>query len=809
MGLKSRVSGAPASSRWVGRIMCVLAILAGLWLLLFHLKFKDKRGPPAPVIPSSLSSLPTPKPTENDGYRQPGQHEPASLIPNVTLLPDVCYHITTGSCKDSKVTDGGEGRLSVGAGPVLAFRFNLQSYDAESATLAVTIVSCEAEGVAPRVLRLSMHDGCTVVLGKGEPSVFTLRDGYYTEGTFVWEHIEGHFVTQQNYMLKVEDEDASRRPTARIDATWALVKVAKEDGHPAKERKLREGRRLFVLKADNVGFPRRYREKVVNSPDGRVCDPSHHGCCWPRPVQTFVQPTTADRDRFPREKSDVARLTVVIVSSRRTFETRKHLLARWVFDTSLVSQLVISLDCECDALDEWLNWGPEKAKVDWLVGPTGAPPHRYSEVTVRVLMMMHWTFARHEEDWTMMVDDDSLVYGRSLAWVLAALPDPKTTPLYVGHTTEWHAKTLYHGDMAFGGGGTLVSRAAAQKWLHMWGTHDGTEDRSATDTMLRSGECSHSGGDGAVCRCVVASVGREKEVFIDWKGFHQFDVVGTGALPEMLRPTCPNCPRADEMTGLFLLDTIGAQPVVTLHHLFATGSGQVYPGLLAGEAIALMSRAYEVHPDLLPLRRLCGSGEGHTRCINFGFALQLFENSVTAEDAMILLDKRRPGGPVDVPLKETPQDNLDWVQPRKVLKSLQCTLFYTHSHARGTGLYEHYYVADPAVLPRPLWTPARCQANATVTINEATWQMTADVCVRVPHMACVPIPTHRSIFLAKPCLGQRNCTLLWRTLPSSGLHCCGTATCYDRVCAPRTRCRNGAGSYATRRALRTSGCSYT
>eukprot|EP00754_Rhynchopus_humris_P028402 Rhum_TRINITY_DN15152_c0_g2::Rhum_TRINITY_DN15152_c0_g2_i6::g.140677::m.140677 len=721
MGLKPRVSGA-ASSRWVSRSTGVLAVLAGIWFLLLHSKFKDKQELPVTshVLPS-LSSPPTQVPAENDGYRQPGQHEPASLIPNVTLLPDVCYHIATGSCNDAKVSDGGEGRLTVGAGPVLAFRLNLQSYDAASATLTVTVVSCEPEGVAPRNLRVTDRFG--LALDSGEPSVFTLRSKHFTGGKFRWEDHEGRVVTLENNALKTEDTEAQKIRPTRKGVTWVLAKV----GEQAKKRNLREGRRLFFLKGGTVGSPLRYPEKVWNSPDGRICDRSRHGCCWPRPVQSFVQPTTADRDRFPREKSDVARLTVVIVSSRFTFERRSKLLERWVFDTSLVSQLVISLDCECEALDEWLDWGPEKAKVDWLVGPTGAPPHRYTEVAVRVLMMMHWTFARHEEDWTMMVDDDSLVYGRSLAWVLAALPDPKTTPLYVGHTSEWYAKTLYHGDMAFGGGGTLVSRAAAKQWLQRWGTHDGTADRSPVDAMLRSGECSHSGGDGAVCRCVVASVGREKEVFVDWKGFHQFDVVGTKALPEMLRPSCPNCPRVETMTGLFLLDTIGAQPVVTLHHLFATGPGHVYPGLSPGQAMDRMSQAYEVHPDLLPLRRMCGNGDAHTRCINFGLALQLFESSVTAEDAMILLDKRRPGGPVDVPLKETPQDNLDWVQPRKVLQSLQCTLFYTHSRARGTGLYEHYYVADPSVLPHPSWTAGGCRANATVTINEASWQMTADI----------------------------------------------------------------------------------
>eukprot|EP00754_Rhynchopus_humris_P028400 Rhum_TRINITY_DN15152_c0_g2::Rhum_TRINITY_DN15152_c0_g2_i4::g.140667::m.140667 len=675
--------------------------------------------PPTPLL-ASLHPLPTPKPTARHSPRTAAPVE-ASLIPNVTLLPDVCYHIATGSCNDAKVSDGGEGRLTVGAGPVLAFRLNLQSYDAASATLTVTVVSCEPEGVAPRNLRVTDRFG--LALDSGEPSVFTLRSKHFTGGKFRWEDHEGRVVTLENNALKTEDTEAQKIRPTRKGVTWVLAKV----GEQAKKRNLREGRRLFFLKGGTVGSPLRYPEKVWNSPDGRICDRSRHGCCWPRPVQSFVQPTTADRDRFPREKSDVARLTVVIVSSRFTFERRSKLLERWVFDTSLVSQLVISLDCECEALDEWLDWGPEKAKVDWLVGPTGAPPHRYTEVAVRVLMMMHWTFARHEEDWTMMVDDDSLVYGRSLAWVLAALPDPKTTPLYVGHTSEWYAKTLYHGDMAFGGGGTLVSRAAAKQWLQRWGTHDGTADRSPVDAMLRSGECSHSGGDGAVCRCVVASVGREKEVFVDWKGFHQFDVVGTKALPEMLRPSCPNCPRVETMTGLFLLDTIGAQPVVTLHHLFATGPGHVYPGLSPGQAMDRMSQAYEVHPDLLPLRRMCGNGDAHTRCINFGLALQLFESSVTAEDAMILLDKRRPGGPVDVPLKETPQDNLDWVQPRKVLQSLQCTLFYTHSRARGTGLYEHYYVADPSVLPHPSWTAGGCRANATVTINEASWQMTADI----------------------------------------------------------------------------------
>eukprot|EP00754_Rhynchopus_humris_P001898 Rhum_TRINITY_DN11081_c0_g1::Rhum_TRINITY_DN11081_c0_g1_i1::g.42304::m.42304 len=743
------------------RTLSLLVMLAAMWLLMLHCS-EDPRTHLAPLS-ASLSDveasattplaqtlppqppptpLPTPLPAPLASSRPPAALTPkptepllrtdtrtraprlTSLIPNTTLLPDVCYHLVASECRGSMLSDGELGRVVMGAGPVLAFRFKLLSYNAENATLEVTIASCESSGVAPRNLRV--NNLSSIVLDSGLPSVFTLRDGHFTEGTFVWEHLTGRFVTREDDLVKAENAEERSHRAGRKDVSWVLVPVG-ADSRQGKKRQLREGRRLFVLRPDTVGWPRRYPERMTNSSDGRVCERGHHGCCWPRPVSSFVQPTTADRDRFPREKSDVPRLTVVIVSSKRTFAHRKPLLERWVFDKSLVSQLVVSLDCECEALDEWLTWGPEKAKVDWLVGPMGPAPRGLSDVAVRVLMMMHWTFARHAEDWTMMVDDDSLVYGRALEWVLSALPDPKTTPLYVGHTTEWYAKTLSHGDMAFGGGGTLVSRAAAQQWLRRWGSEDGTESRRSVDQMLQSGECSHAGGDGAVCRALVASVGTETEVFIDWKGFHQFDVVGTKILLAQLRPTCPNCPSQEMMTGLFLLDTVGAQPVVTLHHLYATKFGMVYPGLHPGEAMTRMSRAYEVHPDLLPLRRLCGSSGGHTQCINFGLALQLFGSSVTAEDAMVLLDKRRPGGPVDVPLKETPQDNLDWVAPREVLKSLQCTLFYTGSRASDNDTYEHYYVADPNVLPRPDWTPRRCVANASVVIDQATWSMTAKI----------------------------------------------------------------------------------
>ncbi|KAJ9443293.1 hypothetical protein DIPPA_12775 [Diplonema papillatum] len=95
----------------------------------------------------------------------------------------------------------------------------------------------------------------------------------------------------------------------------------------------------------------------------------------------------------------------------------------------------------------------------------------------------------------------------------------------------------FHGSMAFGGGGILVSNKGGRTWKDFW--HGGL--MTAAKTWLLSGRCSHAGGDGAVCRCLRAAYGRD-DMLTNWKGLHQFDITGTAEMLDLVRDTCPVCP---------------------------------------------------------------------------------------------------------------------------------------------------------------------------------------------------------------------------------------------------------------------------
>merc|ERR1740117_2553690 len=65
--------------------------------------------------------------------------------------------------------------------------------------------------------------------------------------------------------------------------------------------------------------------------------------------------------------------------------------------------------------------------------------------------------------WFVQMDDDTLVFPKTLEMELASYPEPLTTSYYIGHVTEALMQSLAFGRFAYGGGGMLLSRAVVEK----------------------------------------------------------------------------------------------------------------------------------------------------------------------------------------------------------------------------------------------------------------------------------------------------------------------------------------------------------
>ena len=285
---------------------------------------------------------------------------------------------------------------------------------------------------------------------------------------------------------------------------------------------------------------------------------------------------------------------------------------------------------------------------------------------------------------------------------------PRTQFWYVGSSSEWRIKTYYHGLMAFGGGGVLVSRKAAEVWLnHFPGT---AED--AGRKYFSEGKCSHSGGDGAFCRCLRLAAG-EDSIFTDFFGFHQFDIVGTPAIALGVYDTCPNCPSQYEQTGIWFNNIIGSRPMLTFHHLLALETGSLYPGMNGSTSAIMLMEAYEHHPALLLGRRTCGRTElnAFTMCINFGHRLQIYRPSVSPIDALNLLDTLDGVG------TKNPKTRITAMSVKQfVVDSQLCSLTYKDSPSKNRFNY-----VGTRVEPRPAHDGG-CHAIASVRISPgARW----------------------------------------------------------------------------------------
>ena len=251
--------------------------------------------------------------------------------------------------------------------------------------------------------------------------------------------------------------------------------------------------------------------------------------------------------------------------------------------------------------------------------------------------------------------------------------------------------------MAFGGGGVLISNHAGRVWINRF---RGTPEDATRDWLMK-GICSHEGGDGAFCRCLRHAAGRS-DIFTPFNGFHQFDVVGTAALLDDIRDTCPDCPSLYEQTGMWIDDIIGRSTVLTFHHILAIDKGAVYPGLSGMQTGLLLMEAYDTHPPFLLARRVCGrsSNNTFTLCVNFGHRIQIFKKSVTPEDALVLLKT---------------SDGTSTVRPRtrlvnlsirmNILASQMCSMSYsgaTGNASAGSGESKFVYrYTGSRIEPRP------------------------------------------------------------------------------------------------------------
>eukprot|EP01062_Namystynia_karyoxenos_P069798 TRINITY_DN65253_c0_g1_i1.p1 TRINITY_DN65253_c0_g1~~TRINITY_DN65253_c0_g1_i1.p1 ORF type:complete len:767 (+),score=178.82 TRINITY_DN65253_c0_g1_i1:210-2303(+) len=531
------------------------------------------------------------------------------------------------------------------------------------------------------------YDGCDVTFAPQSAqerfrraASFIERPNRYHRGFSAFEAADfpGYFLRPRQGAVHLDPEDSDGN--FRVDASWRLVAAGKPDpfaGLPNVH---------FLTQPIPGKTPRTF-------PDGVDCNKHGRGCCFPRRRQL---PGGVPTGGPPGEIGESEGTAVLVLSSARTLPKRRPLLDRW-----LLPQLqrrtpwggaVVSVDCPCDAVE------PSLQGVQWLIGPLGEGPAGVGDITMRATMALHWLFRNDQRaPWFLVVDDDTIVFPDTLAWVLSHLPHPRRELWYVGHTAEWNVKVNYHGDFAFGGAGFLMSRAARDRWLKRW---TGQDTVSAARLWLQGGLCSHDGGDGAICRCLVhattrvpqwrggaSSGGGAEPIFLDWRGFHQFDIVGTHNILDMVADTCPSCPPVDEQVELWLDGIVSRQPLVTIHHAPAVPHGRLYAGENGTAAALRLWAAYQEHPPRMLLRRACARSDGGaaTVCVSFGRVLQVYTAAVAPEQAVLPLRTRAGGGAGGGDL---PAERIDWLAPDSAVASgLRCTLTYAGRASAGTWRY--------------------------------------------------------------------------------------------------------------------------
>ena len=437
----------------------------------------------------------------------------------------------------------------------------------------------------------------------------------------------------------------------RLDAVWSFISVSK----PVMEYP----KWIHILK----GSTHRKANVTTNGPG---CIRKFRGCCFLKRKVPAINILNKGDSGIPKG------IAALVVSSLVTLPRRLYLLEKSLFNKKSID-VVITTDCHISFLQSRL----EGNVAAWLIGPSAHFLKDFIEINLRVTLSVHWMFRNLHKDWYFIVDDDTLVFADNLRWVLRAFPDPQEQYYYVGHTSEWNEKTMYHGDMPFGGGGIAISAAIRNNWIQFFRRENPSRD------WLASGHWSHSGGDGAVCRLTswVMSNRGEDRIFTEVRGFHQLDILGNQGIEDILKKECPLCPSELEQPGAWFDDVISAQPVITLHHMGVISRGSLFPNVSGDATIPKLFSSYNSLPNpLLFLRRHCFEISDYTTCINFGRSVQIYKG-ITPEKAMSPLKKESAVG------KDAPEKMLRMSLVQAVELSLLGTTYWNENSNKNRQEY--------------------------------------------------------------------------------------------------------------------------
>eukprot|EP00659_Diplonema_papillatum_P009687 gene9687-15046_t len=225
-------------------------------------------------------------------------------------------------------------------------------------TNTVSMVVCERAG-PNATARYVVHMGRRLVARPvvndstfTQSASFVLHTGRYFPGFFALEpgDMPGHFVVARNTSLIVIPRTKGR--AFRANASWMVV----EDEASLS----RKATPIHLLEHSvSAGF------KIPNTFDDRqTCSVQHRGCC--RVGNTaYAMPEAGAAGPASGQPSsrDVA---AVIISSAKTFRSRRHLLNRWILKPIQThatdipwKRAIISLDCFARDID------PSLEKTDW------------------------------------------------------------------------------------------------------------------------------------------------------------------------------------------------------------------------------------------------------------------------------------------------------------------------------------------------------------------------------------------------------------------------------------------------------------
>eukprot|EP01059_Diplonema_ambulator_P024727 TRINITY_DN4104_c0_g1_i2.p1 TRINITY_DN4104_c0_g1~~TRINITY_DN4104_c0_g1_i2.p1 ORF type:complete len:734 (+),score=150.60 TRINITY_DN4104_c0_g1_i2:52-2202(+) len=678
-----------------GRILILTAVLCFLSILLTVLEDDPNvvvivEPPPSHVVEGGVES---------------DIDELDDVVPHNSSEATTCYFVQAHTCSQTGWTLSETRGIHVSEENPLMVRKVQGLWNSKCISLAVCEYDKNGKQIKTLKQKFVTHDGCDIRVEEEADDIyfkqkasFIQHKGRYINGFYALESADfhGHFITAKGGRLTLEAEDSS--PTYRIEASWMFdTDKDLEMAQNKKRESLRSG--VYLLKQ-----PVPYGTVVPNVIDDETtCAREHHGCC---DIQEsgFVTPQTTNFGNADPATTDV---TAIILSSKNTLGKRRALLNRWLLGPiqrgtmAPWARAVISLDCFTDDIDINL------VKTDWVVGPLGSGPVGLPMITVRVPLVTHWTFEKYPDaSWYFTIDDDTLVFSENVVWALSWLPNPHERLWYVGHSTEWKIKIWFHGRMAFGGGGILISNKGRRDWIDYW--QGGL--MNASRSWLLSGKCSHDGGDGTVCRCLKLASG-ETNMFTDFRGFHQYDIVGTASMLDIIKDTCPNCPTTYEQAGLWLDDIVSQHTLCTFHHLLAIADGSVFPGTNGSTTGLLFYDAYGAYPYHLLMKRVCGRSQNntHTLCINFGHQLQIFKNTLEPDDAFVLLDAR------DGTDKERPTENLIYLAVKSHIQLAQlCSMHYQFGGTPERTIYIGNFVTPRAEHDPP------CEGQADVKIEGNT-----------------------------------------------------------------------------------------